>query len=73
MDKEIEIPICDLCGEKSDFQFRITKNAEFFACSKHAKQLSDIIYPIGDQIGAIRLKKIMSELSTKKSLNNGNP
>ncbi len=56
-------PKCDLCGEKSDITFGITDNATFFACYKHAKQLSDIIYPIGEQIGAIRLKKMMSELS----------
>ncbi len=56
-------PKCDLCGEKSELTFKITDNALFFACMRHAKQLSDIIYPIGEQIGAIKLKKIMQDLA----------
>ena len=55
---------CDLCGGKYEFQFNITDNASFFACANHAKELSDIIYSIGDRIGEFRFKDIWKHLSS---------
>jgi hypothetical protein len=54
---------CDLCLEKAVIGFGITADAVFHSCEKHAKTLSDIIYPIGDKLSAYKLPELMKSLT----------
>lgn len=54
---------CDLCFEPSEISFGITEDAVFHSCQKHAKELSDIIYPVGDKLAAAKLPLFMKRMS----------
>ena len=58
MTQKNRVQKCDVCSKEHCIRFGITAKAIFYACANHAKQISDIIYPIGNQLAVIKLKEL---------------